>query len=436
MRTEALNCLVAELTHEKTSKRHRTTPQRVLPLLLVSLLALGCGDGSSGGAAGTGGGGETGGTGGVGPGPTGPRYVIASLLFSDVGSTSFVKVLDDLEPQEVNFDDAREIPGQGDVWVYGSNVYIAVDETRRIQRFTIADDGSWQEGETIGFANFGVPGVAFWNNTFINSNKAYLANGDAEYIVWDPQEMLIGETIDIPQLPGPAGTRMEVSFADRAVVIRDGLLYQTVYWADEDLADFAPNSAILVFDTETDTHINTIEAPCPGLDTATRDDEGNLYFSNWVFSVGAHIVYDEPENCIVRIPAGSEEIDESWTASFSALLEGREGAAARYLSDDTAIISVFHDEDVVIGNATHTEVIAGADWSAQYLDLTSQTATPINGIERNSGAFYSTQVAGRSFVLVPGLTYGSTIVYEVQPGEDAVELFEVDGWSLRLFELP
>ena len=231
---------------------------------------------------------------------------------------------------------------------------------------------------------------------------------------------------------------MEVSFADRAVVIREGLLYQTVHWADDpDLADFAPSSAILVFDTETDTLVDTIDAPCPGLDTATQDDEGNLYFSNWVFSVGAHVVFDEPENCIVRIPAGSDEIDDTWTVSFSTLAEGREGAAARYLSGDTAVIAVFHDEDVEIGEDSNPrEVIGGANWSAQYLDLNTQTATLISGIERNSGAFYSAQVADRSFVLVPGILYDSTTVYEVRPGQEAVELFELVGWSLRLFELP
>ena len=59
-----------------------------------------------------------------------------------------------------------------------------------------------------------------------------------------------------------------------------------------------------------------------------RDDAGDLYFSNWVFSVAATILEDDaPANCAVGIKAGEQTIDESFTRDLSTLTEGRPVAA-------------------------------------------------------------------------------------------------------------
>lgn len=64
------------------------------------------------------------------------------------------------------------------------------------------------------------------------------------------------------------------------------------------------------------------------------------------------------------------------------------------------------------------------------------TVTPIAGIDRNSGAFYTARVDGRTFALVHAANYATTTVYELTAGRGAVRSYEIDGWSLRLFKLP
>ncbi|MEM9730323.1 MAG: hypothetical protein AAF997_17210 [Myxococcota bacterium] len=398
------------------------------------IVSAGC---SGGGGADGGGGGGIGGAGGASTTPN-ARYAASTLVFGPSGTTTFVTVLEDLESGlEINLDDAREISGSADAWVYDGKLFVASSEDLTVERFNVTADGSWESEGRISFASYGLTSVAFWNNVFINREKAYMANGSFEYVVWNPAEMTVVESVALPELAAPPGTRTRLSFADRAAVLRDGLLYHVVHWSSQDLSVYAPDSAIVVFDPEADALVDVIDAPCPGLDVATQDDAGNLYFSNWVFSVGTHLLADGAANCVVKIPAGSDTLDDEWTTDWSDLSGGNEGGALRWVSGPIGAVTVFHDEDVTIDGTQDPEgYIASENWSLDFLNLEDRTMTTIEGIERNSGAFYTARIGDRTFALVPAADYATTTVYELTPGEPAARAYEINGWSLRLFELP
>ena len=61
-------------------------------------------------------------------------------------------------------------------------------------------------------------------------------------------------------------------------------------------------------------------------------------------------------------------------------------------------------------------------------------AGPIEGIDWNSGAVYHSSVAGKFYSLVPGADYADTSVYAISAGS-AEKVYDIAGWSLRLFEL-
>jgi hypothetical protein len=113
---------------------------------------------------------------------------------------------------------------------------------------------------------------------------------------------------------------------DRGAVVRGDRLYLTVNWSDVQELSVPSDSRIVVVDLKKDEIVDVLDAPCPDLNVADRDEQGNLYFSNWVYSPGATLLYGASPACVVRIPAGSEELDD-FSIEY-AEVTGHEGAAS------------------------------------------------------------------------------------------------------------
>lgn len=82
-------------------------------------------------------------------------------------------------------------------------------------------------------------------------------------------------------------------------------------------------------DTELDEVIDVLEAPCPGLDFATRDESVNLCFSSLVFAPRGAALLEQPATCVVKIASGASEVEklfdvaEQRTARRRATLPGK-----------------------------------------------------------------------------------------------------------------
>jgi hypothetical protein len=174
---------------------------------------------------------------------------------------------------------------------------------------------------------------------------------------------------------------------------------------------------------------------CPNLNFATRDDDGNIYFSNWVFGVLGALTLDKPSTCAVRIPAGSDQLDD-WTFRFADVTDGREGAALAYIGDGKMLMSVFHEERVEISEHTSPADLEGsADWRYWTLDLETMQAEPVNAIDFNAGGLYAERIEGRLYLLVPSADYGSTTAYGWDDDGEVSKAWRITGWSSRLFAL-
>src|SRR5690606_22552002 len=146
----------------------------------------------------------------------------------------------------------------------------------RVEGGRLVEDGS------VSFASYGLSGAALYNNTRISDTKAYMTNAAMrEDVVWNPSTLQITGTIAFPELAARGGIDATVSF-DRGARLRGNRLFHAVYWFDLTSYEMDDDSVIMVFETETDNFVKSLEAPCPALDFATDDGEGNLYFSTWV----------------------------------------------------------------------------------------------------------------------------------------------------------
>jgi hypothetical protein len=263
-----------------------------------------------------------------------------------------------------------------------------------------------------------------------------MINGVAGYVIWNPASMEITGTFDLPRLPEREGLLLRAGTLDRANVIRDGKLYQPMYWSDEDWAVFASDSRIVVIDIASDKVVKTIEAPCAGLDIGTRDDAGTMYFSTWTGGVYQPLVLGDPGNCVIKVAAGTDRAEVAFT--FADLAEGREGAAVRHFEGGKLLLSIFHDERV--GDLAAAEdpwkVIGERNWRTWLVDMEDgASAEPVNALDWNSGATYVYRADDTAHVMVPSTDYAATSVVALDSDLRATKAFEMQGWGIRLFKV-
>lgn len=363
------------------------------------------------------------------------RYVAGSVVFSPEGEQTYINVLGDLGAQELDYGEAVELSGWADLWVHEGHVFVSSREEHAVTKYSIDAAGGLEPAGTVSFLDYGEVDVAFWSNTFVAPDKAYMIDGVAGYVVWNPETMEITGTFELPELPERDGLLARAGTLDRSNVIRDGKLYQPMYWSDEDYAVFAPDSRIVVIDIASDSVDETIEAPCSGLDIGTLDEDGNLYFSTWTGGVYQPLVLGDPGNCVVKVAAGENTAEVAFR--FADVAEGREGAAVRHFQDGRLLFSVFHAERT--GDLATAEdpwaVIAEQNWRTWLFDPASGTAAPVESLDWNSGATYVFHLDGTAHVLVPSTDYASTTVATLDADLNATDAFELRGWGIRLFKV-
>jgi hypothetical protein len=358
----------------------------------------------------------------------GPVYVLGTMVFGPEGTTSYISLLDGLEPGSVDLAQAREVSGLADVWVHEGSVYVAESERLTITKFAL-QGGELVQQQAVSFADYGLTDMGFWLNTFATPTRAYLSNGPGELVAWDPQRMEIVGTVVLP-VEEREGFRMYPGYSDRAAVVRDGLLYQPRYWTDDTYFQFTEDSRVAVVDVQTDTVLDDLAVDCPGIDHAALDEEGTLWLSSWVFAPGGAAVLDQPATCVATLPVGGAP---QTVFSVGELTEGREGGALRPLGAGKAVLSVLHDEEAPVTDPPDVAAVTyGPHWRLWSVDLDSQQASPLEEPGWSSGAQYTVTLDGSTYMLVAAGDYTSTTLYDLGADPPA-PLLDTPGWSVRLF---
>jgi hypothetical protein len=139
----------------------------------------------------------------------------------------------------------------------------------------------------------------------------------------------------------------------------------------------------------------------------------------------------------LRINAGESRFDPSWTLNYADLTEGRKGAMFTYLPGNRALLSAFYDERTSFDATTDPWSYVGSlNWRIWSADLETMTATPIDGIDFNGGAYTPVQFDDRLFVMVPGGEEEgyATQLYEIVDGI-AAPYVKLPGWSYQFVKL-
>jgi hypothetical protein len=365
-------------------------------------------------------------------------YAMNNEVYSGDESTTYVNVFKSLDISALDTRNAIELTGgRANIGVNDGRLFVAVPATPVIRRYAVADDGTFKPDGEISFANFGSTAVGLdeWANAFISPTKAYLAYAGA-VIVWNPTTLEIVKEIDTSLLPTKEGANWAPDGS--GMVVRGNRLYRTMYFVDWDAWTTSPESFLLAFDTDTDKLLSvTRDDRCPSLgNRPDRDEQGNLYFSNWIWNVPETIRNNAPKSCVLRLPAGSDKFDD-WKLSYEELT-GHEGAMFAYLGGGKAVVSAFHlEEGKNEPSMTLNELAAQDVWHLYSVDLATKIATPIQGLPANSGAVSTYHIDNRHYVFLPTEGWANTLVYELlgTSSLSATKRFEARGWSYQLYRL-
>ncbi len=199
---------------------------------------------------------------------------------------------------------------------------MADGESPIVTRYSIGKDGTLQEDGKISFANYGLDTVSLddWGNAFVSPTKAYLNNSTSgSQILWNPTSLEITSEVKSTDL-----VHMGVSLDGSGAAVRGNRLYRSVFWKDWDAFSSSKEQYIATFDVEGDKRVSlTAEQRCPALNSRVeKDEDGNLYFSNWVYNVIETLQQGAPKSCALRLNAGSDALDPSWTLNYAELTEG------------------------------------------------------------------------------------------------------------------
>jgi hypothetical protein len=227
---------------------------------------------------------------------------------------------------------------------------------------------------------------------------------------------------------------------NRTQFVFDGEISKPFSYHDDDWYVWSDDTAIVSYDLSTHEATKRIDAPCPGLDSITRDERGNTYLGTWEYSALNPLMGIGAAPCAIRLTADGA-LDSSWNPALESLTDGRFVVNFRYIGGGKAIAAVLHAEEYgtdfdfsSFAENTDDFWVSAARYHRLWLfDVDAGSASPVQGIDDvdfiNPGFFHAV-VDGRTFVFVTdgnSDTTESTLVYELDSSGRATLAFQLPG---------
>jgi hypothetical protein len=404
----------------------------LLMLALPALLLSGCADDDDAGDD-------------SGAGGAGRVYALSTLVWSDEGPTGYVVLSDTLDLEgELPLSEAREFSGYTTIGAADGQLLVTNAETPIIHRFAVSDTLAWQDRGRISLLNEGVTDSGFYRQYMQRDKMAYAELDVAQRTLWDPIKFEVADTKLDTQLELERGGLDLFANFNRTYFVFDGPVLRPFSYHDQDWFEWANDSLIVVYDPKTHDEKSVIETPCPGLDTITKDEGGNLYFSTWEYPALHALDGSGAAPCVTRITP-EHKLDADWEPDLRSWTDGRHVVNFRYLRDGKAIAAVLHDEDFGPGFDFESELPdQDAFWAASALhhrlwmfDLKAGSAEPVHGLpdEDIPPTYSHAQIDGRTFLMLEAPDFSQTTVYELGLDGAATKRFQVSGSTYQWVKL-
>jgi hypothetical protein len=374
---------------------------------------------------------------------TSPLYAMVTLVWSDEGPTGYVSLSETVDLDAVSLDEAHEFPGYTSVGVADGQLLVSPSaEDPTIERYRVTDSFDWVGNGSLGFTNEGADAVGFFRQYVRRGHEADVDVDVTGRVLWDPTDLaIVGSKVDsvLPLIQD--GLDLFANF-NRTQLLFSGDVLRPFSYHDQDWFRWAPETQLVVYDGETREPKSVVSAPCPGLDSITRDEDGNTFLGAFEYSALHPLMGTGAAPCAVKLTS-DDTLDPSWSTDLTTMTEGRHVVNFRYVGGGKAIGAVLHAEEYGDGfdfQALAEDVDDFWATAAQFhrlwlFDLEERSAAPITGVDAfefvNPGFFHAV-LDGRTFVFLGDGNNGSnnfnrTVVYEVDNHGRATRRFEVPG---------
>jgi len=301
----------------------------------------------------------------------GPLYIVHSALESPDGRVNYFTATNTLASGELDYGHSLTLMGRPRLYAQEGLGYFAVAnaEDVEITRYTIDDEGHFVAGDTISLHHHGVRSLGAQAVYFASPTRAYYKDpNEAQVIVWNPEEMVVEKTIDLPA--SLIRENRVTSFGDW--VAREGEAYFTVGWTSQTYDRVDPGLALVRIDTTTDEVTITEDDRCRGIETAANVD-GTLYFFSGVISPFGYHVYGNDggqPDCILRIVPGETTFDADWVGSLAASLPDGTAATAATVDENGRVwVQVVDLSTAPSAEGTTYGEWYAADWTWWHLQV-------------------------------------------------------------------
>ncbi|MET0342262.1 MAG: hypothetical protein ABW252_14755 [Polyangiales bacterium] len=343
----------------------------------------------------------------------GPRWVVATSFVTADQTETYLVTTKSLAA-DATLDPTRGPKLLGGVVprVHAGAVY--VPEANRIVRYNVN-----AQDELTKSAEFQVPGVTelqSWHMWIVSDTKAYVFDpAGLRLVIWNPSTMtLAGKQIDLPQIARP-GLSANLVLEDVGPSKRGNQLLIPLAWTDQD-ENSRYASGVLVLDTATDTVVAVDESERCGEAYATLEAaNGDVYFFPPSWSAAPHFFFDAHRpTCVLKVPAGKSEFDETAPLDLSKL--GTGSAAAGAMPDGANGFYFTSANEAAWDNGENE---GGPFWEVWHYDFASAKSQKVEGLPLWSGELYYVDVGGE--LLVPywetsATGQQNTTLYSLKPG--------------------
>jgi hypothetical protein len=342
-----------------------------------------------------------------------PLYALSTLIFDDTAASAYVAFMDSLDGRTVSLATSEEFAGWSSIAVQDGALFVGSGDAAELTRYDVSDSGQLGNERTLNFADYGLSSVSFSFNAFVDEARAHLSLEETARVVWDHRELSVSGTTEAPQVARQRDN-LQVSAANfEGVAVRNGEVLWPYFWRDADWYAFHQQSQIAVYDAAGGVR-KLIDAPCPALNIATQDEQGNVYFSGMVDTLAHQLLAPQSslQRCVVRINAGEDEIAEGWPRRFEELTGGRPAGRFYYLRDGKGLLTVFHQERATLDPEDASSIFAD-HWGLWLVDLNAWQAAPIEAWGFTSSNVLFSKVDGRAFLHVVKSDFSETTLHEV-----------------------
>lgn len=365
----------------------------------------------------------------------GGGYVLASVVISDAGRTTYLSVVPALDGHLDN-SAAIEIPGNAVYLVAGRSLFVGLSESPTWVKYDIDEDGSITEVAQMSLANYGLAAVDF-GNVLVDASTAVSVSSDALLaIVWDPTTMTITGTVDLSHLQRD-GYDLENWTTS---VGPDGLVYIPGRWADWQGARIYPEVSLSIVDAHAVELVAVAsDDRCVSGGRPVFSPDGHAYvlgdgrnYSAQMFeNAGAD---PAPDNCLLRIAPGETSFDPEFYVPIPSLTGGLEAITeldTASASSGLGFVKIFDPDKLPAG----VEPIDFEFWDENAhrmwrLELGDEpVATPVDGAPYSAIGFPGVATEGRLYIGESEDGGATSQIYAIDPEANTMApVFTMDGY--------